>query len=389
MMLAFETSTQILEIPEAIHQDAWQQSQIVNPLGQRWQAYLNSICLQTVLLWLREKSGREPLIRSGSDAAFWEMVNGSAVTLGNSSSTQGSASQRIVLIPIEAGDRTEFRVPQEWVDIPDWAGDYYLAIEVDADEQLLYVWGYTTHQSLKTQGRYDAHDRSYTLTSPHLIQDMTVFWVMQQLAPEPTRALVPPLSELSGVQAENLIQRLSHSVIPRLEVPFELWGAILEGHSLRLIQQRHAEVTSESLTNLSQWLNNVFETGWQTLETLLSAEPDLGFNFRRDEPSESTIRRVKRLQLGSVDVLLVVTLDEEMDDRRRIWVQLLPQASGAVLPENVRLSLISASGEVLQSAQSGSESNYIQLRRFKCAIATQFELEVTVADMRMVEAFVS
>ncbi|MBW4526730.1 MAG: DUF1822 family protein [Phormidium tanganyikae FI6-MK23] len=388
MMLAFETSTQILEIPETIQQEAWQQSRTVSPLGHRWQAYLNHVCLQTVLLWLREKTGREPLIHLGSHAAFWEMVNGSAVTLGDDSPNVGSASQRIVLIPIETCDRTEFHVPQEWVDIPDWVGDYYLAIEVDADEQLLYVWGYTTHQTLKSQGRYDADDRSYSLTSTDLIQDMTVFWTMQQLEPEPTRALVTPLPELSAAQAENLIQRLGSPVIPRLEVPFERWGALLQQDWQRLSEQRQA--TRTPLANLSQWLNDRFEAAWQTIEVLLSSEPDLGFSFRRDDSSESAIRRVKRLQLGSVvDVLLVVVLEVEADERRRIWVQLLPQAPETVLPENVQLSLISATGEVLQSARSRSASNYIQLRRFRCAIATPFQLEITVADVRVVEAFVS
>lgn len=378
MILAFETSTQILEIPEAIGQEAWQQSQDICPIGHRWQAYLNHVCLQTVLLWLREKSGHEPLIQSGSSAAFWEIVNGSAVLFGDA---------RIVLIPIETNDRTEFRVPQEWIDIPEWIGDYYLAIEVDADEQLLYVWGYATHQILKTQGQYDAIDRTYCLTSNDLVQDMTVFWVMQQLEPELTRTSVSPLPELSATQIENLSQRLGNSVIPRLEVPFERWGALLQQDWHRLIQQRQG--TQAPLANLSQWLSNVVETGWQTIEALLSSDPELGFNLRSDV-TEAGVRRVKRLQLGAVaDVLLVVTLNVEADERRRIWVQLLPQVPDTLLPENVQLSLISATGEVLQSVQAGSASNYIQLRRFRCAIATQFQIEVMVEDVRVVEAFVS
>jgi Tfp pilus assembly protein PilN len=373
MMLAFETSTQILEIPETIQQEAWQQSQTIAPPGHRWQAYLNQMCLQTVRLWLQEKSGREPAIVSGREAAFWEMVNGSAVMLGD---------DRVVLIPIEDCDRREFRIPQEWIDIPDWVGDYYLAIEVDADEQMIYIWAYTTHQLIKTQGQYDAEERSYILASNDLIQDMTIFWVMQQLEAEPTRLPVRPLPELSRAPVENLIQRLSNAVIPRLEIPFGLWSALLEQQGQRLIEQR----TGRSSVRLSQWLNNVFETGWQTLETFLSAAPELGFSLRRDE-AESTIRRVKRLRLDTADVLLVVTVAVEADERRCIWVQLLPQVS--VLPEQVRLSLISATGEVLQSAQSSRDSNYIQLRRFRCAIATEFQIEVTVGDVLIVEAFVS
>lgn len=369
MILAFETSTQILEIPEVVCQEAWQQSQSITPAGHRWQVYLNQICLQSILSWLQEKSGQHASIQLGQ-ADFWAIVNGSTVMLGD---------DRIVLIPIETSDRTEFRVPQEWIDIPEWVGDYYLAIEVDADEQLLHIWGYTTHQALKTQGRYETDDRTYCLASKDLIQDMTVFWVMQQLEPELTRAPVAALPELSEIQVENLSQRLRSKVIPRLEVPFAQWGALLQQGWLR----------PRNAVNLSQWLNNIVETGWQTLESLISSEPELGFNFRSDA-TEVGIRRVKRLQFDSTpDVLLVVTLTVEADDRRRIWVQLLPQAPEIILPENMQLSLVSETEEVLQSARSGSASNYIQLRPFRCAIETQFQLEVTIADRRIVEAFVS
>ena len=35
-----------------------------------------------------------------------------------------------MLIPSEAIDDSELEVPQEWVDIPSWAADYYLAVQI-------------------------------------------------------------------------------------------------------------------------------------------------------------------------------------------------------------------------------------------------------------------
>ena len=141
MMLLSDTSTQWLEIPDAIHTQSWQRSQFISIPGNRWQAYLNQVCLQTMLPWLQEKSEIEPSVDSRDSLAFWEMVNGSAIVLGTT---------RLIVIPTEAMDRSEFRVPQEWIDIPSWVGDYYLAVEVDPDEKWLNIWGYATHQMLKS-----------------------------------------------------------------------------------------------------------------------------------------------------------------------------------------------------------------------------------------------
>src|SRR5689334_13754739 len=154
MMLVSDTSTQWLEIPDAVRTQSWQQSQSISIPGNRLQAYLNQVCLQTVLPWLQEKSEVEPAIDSTDSLSFWEMVNGSAIVLGTT---------RLIFIPTEAMDRNEFRVPQEWIDIPSWVGDYYLAVEVDTDDHWLNIWGYTTHQMLKSEGRYDPSDRAYCL----------------------------------------------------------------------------------------------------------------------------------------------------------------------------------------------------------------------------------
>ncbi|NJP10788.1 MAG: DUF1822 family protein [Leptolyngbyaceae cyanobacterium RU_5_1] len=212
MVLISDTSTQWLEIPQTVHEQSWQQSQVISIPGNRLQAYLNQVCLQTVLPWLQERSEIEPVISSASSPAVWELVNGSAIALGTT---------RLVLMPTEAMDKSEFRVPQEWVDLPSWVGDYYLAIEIDTDEQSLTIWGYATHEMLKSQGQYDPGDRTYSLDGADLIQDMTVFWVMQQLVAEPTRSEIPALPTLSAAQAEALIQRVADLAIalPRLEVP--------------------------------------------------------------------------------------------------------------------------------------------------------------------------
>jgi hypothetical protein len=101
--------------------------------------------LETCLTWL--KAEHLPTAKAGMAPALWEMVNGSIVTVGK---------MRIALIPTEAVDRSELAVPQEWVDIPSWAADYYLGVQIDPDCRELTIYGFTTHQQLKNQATYDA-----------------------------------------------------------------------------------------------------------------------------------------------------------------------------------------------------------------------------------------
>lgn len=387
MMLVSDTSTQWLEIPDAVHTQSWQQSQSISIPGNRLQAYFNQVCLQTVLPWLQETSEIEPIVDSRNSLAFWEMVNGSVIVLGTT---------RLIFIPTEAMDRSELRVPQEWIDIPSWVGDYYLAVEVDADEQCLNIWGYATHQMLKSEGNYDASDRTYYLDGNNLIQDMTVFWVMQQLPGEPTRTEIPALPVFSPAEAETLIQQLGDSAValPRLEIPFVQWGALLEHpHWLEQLCQQRTQISTTQVqtpVNLSQWWQNIFEAGWQAIEDLFAPQPDLAFNFRQTNATPTQVRRGKQIQLGAEfpAVLLVMVLETEADERIRIGIQIHPQSGAVYLPANLRLELLSMTGEVLQSVQAGSTSNYIQLRRFKSPAGAQFRLQVGIEDAFCYEDFI-
>jgi Protein of unknown function (DUF1822) len=391
----FDSSTSYLEILDEVDSASWQHQAVLSQaaLGNRWQAYLNQLCLQTVLTWLQEKYGGDvsPSLPIACPE-FWEIVNGSAIGLGET---------RLILIPTDAIDRQEFRVPQEWVDIPTWAGDYYLAVEVDTDERWVNIWGYTTHAMLKDQGNYDPGDRTYCLEPGDLIADLNVLWVMYRLATEPTRAAIPALPVLSIAQSDRLIQQLGAAVVlPRLEVPFAEWGALIEPQERlqQLCQRRQqgqinpAESFAQIPASLSRWLQNSFESGWLAIEELLNSNqtPEFAFSLRREDSSEPVVRRVKPIQLTeTISVLLLVLLEPETEGRIGVRIRMLPETGTDGLPEHLSLSLLAMSGEVLQSVQARSQDNSIQLRRFRCPVGMQFRLQVAIADITVSEDFVS
>ncbi len=387
MTFLSDTPTQLeFQISPALSHQSWQQSQSQPTAKGQWNAYLNQICLQTFLPWLQAEY--EPQASVWLNEAllpnFWSVVNGTALTWG---------SKRLILVPDKSFDNSELLIPQEWVDIPAWLGDYYLAVQINPEELLMRVWGYTTHKQIKTTGSYNQFDKSYSLDAQEIIQDINVLWVVSQLNPEePTRIPVTNLSPVPATQAENLLQRLGNLDIfqPRLELPFYLWGALVSDdnwrHSLAQVRQRDT-ITFKIVVNLSQWLQNTFEDSWQSLDNLQGRDA-LGFSFRQTaEQNEATIKRVKSLNLLDREVFLLLGLDIETDGRIGIRIQLRSQNQDELPPE-LSLKLLSSSGEIIQSIQSRATDNIIQLKRFKSYVGTQFAIKIEVDDLIIREDFV-
>jgi len=277
----------VLDLSPQESQAAWESGGNFSTDVGPWNAYLNGICLNPILSWLQEESGIEPQVfPSKSEAAnLWEAINGVAITLEQT---------RIVIIPSEAIDTEELSVPQEWVDIPNWTANYYLAVQVSPDDGYLRVWGYATHQQLKESGVYDEIDRVYVLERADVIEDLNVMWVARQLCPG-EKVEVEALPSLSPNEAETILAQLRQYSLDslRLKLPFTQWGALLTQNSCRqqLWEQREVAVATNSavvlqktLTNLSNWFDNLFETGWQTIaEFVGQPESNLTLAFRNRE----------------------------------------------------------------------------------------------------------
>lgn len=250
-----------LEIFDPVHPSA-----AYSTSGARWRATLNQLALDAFLPWLREEYAphARPWLNSATLPTVWEFVNGTVIAVD---------TVRMVLIPSDAIDTDELRVPQEWLDLPTWAADYYVAVQVNPDDGWMRVWGYTTHHRLKTQGNYDPSDRAYTLPEDSLFHDINTLWLARELCPnEALRAEVPALPSLPASQAANLIERLSDPTIafPRQAIPFPLWGAVLEhgGWRKQLYQRRQGMPEQWSIT---QWLQSGIsmlaeQVGWAQAE---------------------------------------------------------------------------------------------------------------------------
>jgi len=160
-----------------------------------------------------------------------------------------------------------------------------------------------------------------------------------------------------------------------------------------------------SQLNLGQWFERIFDEGWQAIEQFFGAKPNLQPQFRGELDSitprgerglqllpEADVMRAKLLdlglQLGTKMIALLVALTQETDGRISLFVQVYPAMGESYLSPHLKLILQSDPGEVLQEVESRGQDICIQLRPFKVEPGTHFSLQVILGEISITESFV-
>ena len=376
-----EPTDWVLEISP--QQPAWQERAYTHAWG-RWNGYLNQLCLETILPWL--KAEYLPTATTWVDSSlmplFWDVVNGAVITVG---------TKRIALIPTEAIDRSELEVPQEWVDIPSWAADYYLGVQVAHDEREIHIYGYTTHQQLKTQARYDPQDRTYCLDE-ELNPDLNALWWSIDRAPVTAiRAVFTPIPALADDRITPLIDRLANpaEILPRLALPFEVWAALIDRpSSLQRLSQQRRTGQSTPITRLSDWLLGQIDAIWQPLDLVL-LPPQIATAVRSADlfqlPAQSDLYRAKVYSFAAGEIALVIGISQISDTEDRIGLQIHPTGGATQLPGAISLRLLAADGSEIGQARA-TVTETIQFQ-FRASVGEQFQIEIACAQETRIESF--
>ncbi|MBW4668779.1 MAG: DUF1822 family protein [Cyanomargarita calcarea GSE-NOS-MK-12-04C] len=392
-----------VELSPEKKQEAWLivSSQLYSNAAAQRNAYLNKLCLDAFESWLKDDKdlyhGFQLLCQPNELPSFWEILNGTELSLG---------SNRLALIPCEKSCLQEFRIQQEWVDIPQMAANYYLPVQINLAENWLRIWGYTSYEQIRKQAIYDGIDRTYVLNGEDLITDLNVMWVSCSKPAHHLPEIVRNFINLSPVQVEELLEKLSKTTAysPRLNVAFPEWAAIIASDKIRqqlyqrrllclLEKQQAPQENKLGVNNLSQWFENIFEDAWQSLEMLLNFdETTLAFSFRNNSGfNEVRVTGAKVIDLGmqleGKGVVLLVALTPEDNQKVNIRVQIYPTTEDIYLPSNLKLVLLSESGKILQEVQSRTHDHYIQLKRFKSSLGNRFSIQVALNDVSIREEF--
>lgn len=320
--------------------------------GGRQRAALNQGMLAAILPWLQEDySSDVHLIPSRAALpSIWEFLNGTTIAV---------ADLRLVLLPTTEIDSSELRVAQEWVDIPTWVADYYVAVFVNLEDGYLEIVGYTSHRRLKQQATFDASDRTYSLDVEHLTPDVSLLFLSQQLCPEEgRRSQVTPLPPLDVAQAENLLSRLGNPevIFPRLAVPFTLWAALLEhgGWRKRLYALRQG---LDEAWSVGQWLQTGISSLAQQLGWIQATVQLQPVRVGMRSPTPNAVGLSRRLQIGdrAYDLYVVgLGVPEE-----RTWRFQLQSATSDPLPAGMVLRLLTEDLQAFENNQDvATEGNH-------------------------------
>ena len=344
-------------------------------------AKLNQLCLTKFQAWLDEREIEHSLSFSPDESnTIWDVVTGCALQFGTT---------RLILIPTDNLDRDEMRIPQEWVDLPNWLGDYYLGVQIDLDAGLMNIWGFASHQTVKEQGEYREIDRTYRLDSGDLVSNLNILWLAADLALN-ERVIVDEIPTPSLDAALDTIRQLSipSAYSPRSKLAFPEWGAILNNPTLRSqlhetrLQRSAIAQTPVSSFSLVDWLQNEFSnaitSGWQNPQTALSMAL-----------SSNTVNRAKlinlQLELQQQTVILLIGVVPENNDRMRVVVQVYPSAGTRCLPPQLQLSYLDGDGIILRQVTARNNDNFVQLPAYTCPVGTELNIQLKLNESRIVE----
>jgi hypothetical protein len=360
--------------------DAMRHTQYSNE-SARQQAYYNLLSLQLVKQWIADfldESEIHPWLPEAELSTVWDVVNGSLLQVGNS---------RLVLIP--NGDRPfdELSVPQEWVDHPDWCGDYYLAVDINLEQRWLRIAGYTTYARLK-QSWFDDIDRTYCLPVDALIEDLNVLWVGRELMPNPTPR-VSALPPIGSQTAERLIEQLSavKDYSPRLDVPFGQW-AMLVTHSSYRQALYHRRIGRNVVHHVSNWLQRMMACGWNQMSLESAAELHRfsvasAKSVAPEADPDAPLHITKEITLAQATVTLSI-VRELMDSRISVMI-------GATLSTNpstgtpLRLVVLDQQGSAFMTKTMDSDADSLQLTRFFVTPDETFSIRVELGGEYAVE----
>ncbi len=165
-----------------------------------------------------------------------------------------------------------------------------------------------------------------------------------------------------------------------------------------LTQVKQVELTSQSLTSnntlvkLQQWLENIFEVGWQEIETLFDnqrANPDWSLRSAND----SFISRGKLINLEKTGiiqaVILVVAFIQKKEREIDIIVEVHPTSKAIYLPPNLQLMVLDfegSEGESIMEAQTRSTNKNIQLQ-FSGEVGERFSIKLVLGNISVIESF--
>lgn len=325
-------------------------SSLVNPLlneADQWQLYLNALALLGFEQWLQKRASSHFIDRT-------QCINqiGAVYNLKINEFKLNLIVKEHVLDEIA-------EISKEAVKQPDVAAHFTVLLEVSEEQQRLMIRGFLRYDRLMnycSQASDNPQNDYYQIT-------------LSAFDPEPNHLLLycdflePASIPLPVISTE-------HSATP---------DAISET-TLTSFQ--------ETRIQLRQWLQGIFAAEWHAIDGLFRPEVHLASSLRNQIEGA---KRGKLIDIGmefqGQRAVLLVNVTEEADKKLSVLVQLHPTGEERYLLPQLKLTLLSQTGEKLQEVRSRTQDNYIQLKSFKGQSGIHFSIVVSLGDLCLRENF--
>jgi hypothetical protein len=317
-----------------------QAKELSNPVNgetHQWQTYLNILALLGFEQWLSERMPDKTVNRDthGIEAGYYLKVD----------------KFKFCLLATENLLDEVVNVPQDAIEQPELAAHFYVVLEVLEEQEQVLIRG---------------------------------FWRYDQLVGYCRRVNLQPLQDgyyqvpLSEFDAEpNHLLFYCRCLEP---TAISLPVALAEENLLRYLKETRAK--------LSQWLQGAFDEGWVAIDALINPEANLALSTRNALESAKRGKLIDLgMQLGSQSVAILVNVSGEAEEKLGVLIQLHPTGGKRYLPHNLKLTLLSKAGKILQEVESRTQDNYIQLKSFKGEPGKRFSIEVSLGDVTVREDF--
>lgn len=156
-----------------------------------------------------------------------------------------------------------------------------------------------------------------------------------------------------------------------------------------------SDLQSQTKVSLSQWFQNTFEVGWQSVEALLGTQKaNLALRsanpFTQLDNLQACVRRGQLIDLGmqlaSHSIALVVAIAPAVEQEVDILLQVHPMEALTYLPPLLQLIVLDEAGTTVLEAQARSADNYIQLQ-FSGEMGEGFSVKVALGDVSVTQDF--
>ncbi|MGC9505784.1 DUF1822 family protein [Baaleninema sp.] len=152
-------------------------------------------------------------------------------------------------------------------------------------------------------------------------------------------------------------------------------------HRLRVTVPVASPLVIPPQTVLSRWLDGVFESGWQALETLFETpHAELAFRLQHQ-----TVKRAKRLTVGSTAIALTVALDTTQTPKIELLLALYP-IEASYLPPHLKLLLLDEEDKAVMEAETRQDNHNVQFE-FRGETGDRFSVRLVLDDESITESF--